>query len=38
MGVVVVLGTLLGLIVLVYGVVIYYDPEARGAANDEPDR
>lgn len=38
MGVVVVLGTLLGLIVLIYGVVIYYDPEARGTANDERDR
>jgi hypothetical protein len=31
------LGTLLGLIVLVFGLVIYFDPEARGASSDEGD-
>lgn len=35
MGVVVVLGTLIGLIVLIYGLVIYFDPEVRGATTDE---
>ena len=29
MGAVIMLGTLLGLIVLIFGVVIYFDPEAR---------
>jgi hypothetical protein len=43
------LGTLFGLIILIFGLVIYFDPEARGgavgrepeeptAANDELDR
>jgi len=31
------LGTLLGLIVLVFGLVLYFDPEARGAKGDEHD-
>lgn len=29
MGAVIMLGTLLGLIALIYGVVLYFDPEAR---------
>lgn len=29
MGAVIMLGTLFGLIALIYGVVIYFDPEAR---------
>jgi hypothetical protein len=29
------LGTLLGLIALIFGLVIYFDPEARGKASDE---
>jgi hypothetical protein len=37
-GQVIMLGTLLGLIVLVFGLVIYFDPEARGAKNDEGDQ
>jgi hypothetical protein len=32
------LGTLFGLIVLVFGLVIYFDPEARGRSSDEGDR
>jgi hypothetical protein len=28
-GAVIMLGTLLGLIILIFGVVIYFDPEAR---------
>ena len=42
------LGTLFGLIILIFGVVVYFDPEARGgvvgsepevgAASDEADR
>lgn len=29
------LGTLFGLIALIFGLVIYFDPEARGGAGDE---
>ena len=29
-GAVIMLGTLFGLIVLIFGVVVYFDPEARG--------
>jgi hypothetical protein len=33
------LGTLFGLIVLIFALVLRYDPEARGPSNDEgPDR
>jgi hypothetical protein len=32
------LGTLFGLIALIFGLVIYFDPEARGSASDERDR
>jgi hypothetical protein len=32
------LGTLFGLIVVIFGVVVYVDPEARGGASDERDR
>ena len=32
------LGTLFGLIVLIFGLVVYFDPEARGNASDERDR
>jgi hypothetical protein len=28
------LGTLFGLIALIFGLVIYFDPEARGAAEE----
>lgn len=30
MGAVIMLGTLFGLIALIFGVVVYFDPEARG--------
>lgn len=29
------LGTLIGLIILIFGLVIYFDPEARGDARSE---
>jgi len=32
------LGTLFGLIVLIFGVVIYFDPEARRSDTEERDR
>ena len=32
------LGTLFGLIILVFGLVIYFDPEARGGTSEERDR
>jgi hypothetical protein len=32
------LDTLFGLIVLIFGLVIYFDPEARGPSSDERDR
>jgi hypothetical protein len=32
------LGTLLGLIAVVFGAVIHFDPEARGGAGEERDR
>lgn len=35
MGAVIMLGTLFGLIVLVFGVVLYLDPEARGGAPED---
>ncbi|WP_263597433.1 hypothetical protein [Mycobacterium simulans] len=35
MGAVIMLGTLFGLIALVVGLVVYFDPEARGGAADE---
>ncbi|MGZ5394613.1 MAG: hypothetical protein ACXWXF_11200 [Aeromicrobium sp.] len=49
MGQLIMLGTLFGLIILIFGLVTYFDPEARGgavgsepetltAANDEADR
>jgi hypothetical protein len=38
MGQLIMLGTLFGLIVLIFGVVIYFDPEARGSVRDEGDR
>ena len=31
------LGTLFGLIVLIFGLVLRYDPEARGASDGERD-
>ena len=30
MGQLIILGTLFGLIILIFGVVVYFDPEARG--------
>ena len=38
MGQLIMLGTLLGLIALVFGLVIYFDPEARGAKPEAGDR
>ena len=35
MGAVIMLGTLFGLIVLIFGLVLRFDPEARRAPNDE---
>ncbi len=35
MGAVIMLGTLFGLIVLIFGLVMYFDPEARGSASSE---
>ncbi len=32
------LGTLLWLIAVIFGAVMYFDPEARGRAGDEHDR
>ncbi len=29
------LGTLFGLIILIFGLVVYFDPEARGSTSDE---
>ena len=37
MGQLIMLGTLFGLIALIFGLVIYFDPEARGNASDERD-
>ncbi len=37
-GQLIMLGTLFGLIILIYGLVIYFDPESRGGANEEVDR
>jgi hypothetical protein len=37
-GQVIMLGTLLGLIAVIFGAVIYFDPEARGDADEERDR
>jgi hypothetical protein len=37
-GQLIMLGTLFGLIALIFGLVIYFDPEARGSASDERDR
>jgi hypothetical protein len=37
-GQLIMLGTLVGLIVLIFGLVIYFDPEARGPSSDERDR
>ncbi|MDA4110521.1 hypothetical protein MHOL44478_25130 [Mycobacterium holsaticum DSM 44478] len=35
MGQLIMLGTLFGLIIVIFGVVIYFDPEARGSANED---
>ena len=37
-GQLIMLGTLFGLIVVIFGLVLYFDPEARGGASDEHDR
>jgi hypothetical protein len=37
-GAVIMLGTLLGLIFAIFGVVLHFDPEARGAPIQEHDR
>jgi hypothetical protein len=36
MGAVIMLGTLLGSIVLIFALVLRYDPEARGASTRDP--
>jgi hypothetical protein len=38
MGQLIMLGTLFGLIALVFGLVLYFDPEARGPSSEEPHR
>jgi hypothetical protein len=39
MGATIMLGTLFGLIVVIFGLVLRFDPEARGPAKrEEPDR
>ncbi len=38
MGAVIMLGTLFGLIVLIFGIVLRFDPEARHAPRQELDR
>lgn len=35
MGAVIMLGTLFGLFILIFGAVYYFDPEARGGTRDE---
>jgi hypothetical protein len=37
-GQLIMLGTLSGLIVLIYGLVIYFDPESRGNSSQDPKR
>jgi hypothetical protein len=37
-GQLIMLGTLFGLIVVIFGAVIYFDPEARGRAGEDQDR
>jgi hypothetical protein len=37
-GQLIMLGTLFGLIVIIFGAVVYFDPEARGHAGEERDR
>jgi hypothetical protein len=37
-GQLIMLGTLLGLIAVIFGAVSYVDPEARGGGVEEPDR
>lgn len=38
MGAVIMLGTLFALIVLIFGLVLYFDPEARRGSDDRPHR
>ncbi len=37
-GQLIMLGTLFGLIVIIFGAVMYFDPESRGRAGEERDR
>jgi hypothetical protein len=37
-GQLIILGTLFGLTVVIFGLVIYFDPEARGGAPEECER
>jgi len=37
-GQLIMLGSMFGLIVLIFGLVVYFDPEARGGAGDERSR
>jgi hypothetical protein len=37
LGVVVILGTLFGLIVLIFGLVFFFDPEARAKPREDPE-
>lgn len=38
MGAIIMLGTLFGLIALIVGLVVYFDPEARGPVGRDGDR
>ena len=37
-GQLIMLGTLFGLIILIFGLVLYFDPEARGSTREEENR
>jgi len=37
-GQLIMLGTLFGLIIVIFGLVLYFDPEARGTSGEERDR
>ena len=38
MGQLIMLGTLFGLIAVIFGLVLYFDPEARGGTREERER
>lgn len=37
MGQLIMLGTLFGLIILIFGLVVYFDPEVRGGTGRQPE-